>query len=276
MSDRLTDEERSLIDQAMAQRSEGEQKPRRVTMKKPRSYPDRILPKLQATGSRIAPRSAPKRNLQGISILDALKWTFVAQCARLELPDQRPVEERGFGFGMEYILIERAKLGGVKIDGGSGPDQTHEDAEVIAAIVANIPDDLGGKRMALMICEIARSGLLPNWMEGAVPRLEPVNVQTAGRFSGMGKSEVYEYHVETKRVPHPHNKSKMITRTKRTEIKWTPCRWSPSVDEIEATRRRYSDWRRALRYLRDRLNECGMLREVILSRELPPDRPWLG
>lgn len=275
MSDRLTEQEKEAIEAFLLQRDEPEEKPRRVLLKKPRPYPDRILPKLQGRPDRVERRKPVGANLKGLSIMQALEWTFVAQCASLELPDLRDIEDRGFGFGMEYILIQRAKLGGVKIDGGSGPDQTHEDAEAIAAIVANLPESLGGRRMALMICEIARSGLLPNWMEGAVPKLEPINVQTAGRYAGMGKSEPCGVYVEKYQVAHPHNKARFITRTKRHEIRWTPCRWNPSRGEIEATRQRYTDWRNALAGIRDAFSGTRVLREITLSEVLPPDRPWL-
>jgi hypothetical protein len=53
------------------------------------------------------------------------------------------VTEEGFGFGLEYVLLQRAVLG-CKIDGGQHKigGYTHEDAEVIASTVAGIPDSL--------------------------------------------------------------------------------------------------------------------------------------
>jgi hypothetical protein len=54
---------------------------------------------------------------------------------------------------------------------------THEDAEVIAATVAGTPDSLGGKRIAIRVFELARAGMAPDWMPGAVPRCLPLEVK---------------------------------------------------------------------------------------------------
>lgn len=47
----------------------------------------------------------------------------------------------------------------------------------IAITVAGIPDSLGGKRMAIRVAELARDGLTPDWMPGAVPRCMPTIVK---------------------------------------------------------------------------------------------------
>jgi hypothetical protein len=56
-------------------------------------------------------------------------------------------------------------------------EYTHEDAEVIAATVAGMPDSLSGKRIAIRVAELARAGLTPNWMPGAVPRCVPAEIK---------------------------------------------------------------------------------------------------
>lgn len=60
--------------------------------------------------------------------------------AQLELPRPKDSADEGFGFGLEYVLLQRAVLG-CKIDGGQHKigGSTHEDAEVIAATAAGIP-----------------------------------------------------------------------------------------------------------------------------------------
>ena len=65
-----------------------------------------------------------------------LEWAFRVEQAQLELPVRRGIDEEGFGFGMEYVLIESAALG-CKVDGGQHKmgSYTHADAEVIAATV---------------------------------------------------------------------------------------------------------------------------------------------
>ena len=79
--------------------------------------------------------SRPKRSM---SVQQALEWAFRVEHAQLELPEQHdPEQDHGFGFGLEYVLLQRAILG-CKVDGGQYKigSYTHEDAEVIAATVA--------------------------------------------------------------------------------------------------------------------------------------------
>jgi hypothetical protein len=106
---------------------------------------------------------------RALGVQAALEWAFRVEQAQLELPLPPDITEEGFGFGLEYVLLQRAVLG-CKIDGGQHKigGYTHEDAEVIAATVAGIPDSLGGKRMAIRVAELARAGLTPDWMPGAV------------------------------------------------------------------------------------------------------------
>lgn len=79
------------------------------------------------------------REKRKLSVRDALEWAFRNECAQLDLPDNRPIEEQGFGFGTEYILLQRLKLG-VQVDTFKGQSYPHEDAEVIAGILAVLSD----------------------------------------------------------------------------------------------------------------------------------------
>ena len=107
-----------------------------------------------------------------------LDWAFRVEKAQLELPLPKNVSEEGFGFGLEYVLLQRAALG-CKVDGGQHKmgSYTHADAEVVAATVAGMPDSLGGKRMAIYVAELARAGMTPDWMPGVVPRCVPVETK---------------------------------------------------------------------------------------------------
>ena len=116
-------------------------------------------------------RVSGTRIKRALGVQAALEWAFRIEQAQLDLPLPPDIIEEGFGFGLEYVLLQRAVLG-CKIDGGQHKigGYTHEDAEVIAATVAGIPDSLGGKRMAIRVAELACAGLTPDWMPGAVPR----------------------------------------------------------------------------------------------------------
>lgn len=89
---------------------------------------------------------------RALGVQAALEWAFRLEQAQLELPPPKDVTEEGFGFGLEYVLLQRAMLG-CKVDGGKHKmgSYTHPDAEVIAATVAGIPHSLGGIRMAIQV-----------------------------------------------------------------------------------------------------------------------------
>ncbi len=205
----------------------------------------------------------PKRSM---SVQQTLEWAFRVEHAQLELPESPdPEREQGFGFGLEYVLLQRAILG-CKVDGGQYKigSYTHEDAEVIAATVGGMPDSLGGKRMAIRVAELARAGLTPDWMPGAVPRCVPV---------------------ETKRNQHGERATTVVVGTERVSSrgKWRtvevlacPVTFSPHPQQIEAARRAYDDWWRALEWVRDGLLTGAMLRDIEVKDVMPRVTPWKG
>jgi len=75
---------------------------------------------------------------RALGVQAALEWAFRVEKAQLELPPPKDVTEEGFGFGLEYVLLQRGALG-CKVDGGQHKmgSYTHADAEVIAATVAD-------------------------------------------------------------------------------------------------------------------------------------------
>ena len=209
-------------------------------------------------------RTGSRRPKRSMSVQQALEWAFRVEHAQLELPEPPdPERGQGFGFSLEYVLMQRAALG-CKIDGGRYKmgTYTHEDAEVIAATLAGMPDHLGGKRMAIRVAELARAGLMPDWMPGAVPRCVPVNI---------------------KRNQHGERAATMVVGTERvlTRGKWRtvevlacPVRFSPHPQQIEAARRGYEDWWLALDWVRSGLSAGRMLRELDLVKMMPKVRPW--
>jgi hypothetical protein len=199
-----------------------------------------------------------------MSVQQALEWAFRVEHAQLELPEPPdPEREHGFGFGLEYVLLQRAVLG-CKVDGGQYKigSYTHEDAEVIAATVAGMPDSLGGKRMAIRVAELARAGLTPDWMPGAVPRCVPVAVKR-NQHGDRAATMV----VGTERV---------LSRGKWRTVEVLACAvtFSPHPQQIEAARRAYDDWWRALEWVRDGLRTGAMLRGLEVMLTMPKARPW--
>lgn len=203
------------------------------------------------------------RAKRALGVQAALEWAFRVEKAQLELPTRDKESEEGFGFGLEYILLQRAALG-CKIDGGRHKmdSYTHPDAEVIAATVAGLPDRLGGVRMAISIAEMARGGMTPDWLPGVVPRCVPV---------------------ETKCNQHGERAITVIVGTERVlsrgkwrtvEVLACPVTWRPHPEQIASARRGYDDWWRALDWVRDGLLAGGMLREIVLTTTMPRVCPW--
>ena len=202
---------------------------------------------------------------RALGVQAALEWGFRVEQAQLELPPPKDGAEEGFGFGLEYVLLQHAALG-CKVDGGQHKmgSYTHADAEVIAATVAGMPDSLGGIRMAICVAELARAGMTPDWMPDAVPRCVPV--ETKQNQYGKRAATIV---VGTERV---------MTRGKwRTvELLACPVTWRPHPEKIAYARRGYDEWWQALVWVRDGLIAGGVLREVEVTGTMPKVRPWLA
>jgi hypothetical protein len=133
---------------------------------------------------------------------------------------------------------------------------------VIAATMAALPDSPGGIRMALRVAELARAGMTPDWMPGAVPRCVPRDVHQ-NRYGVRAATEV----VGTAQV--------MVRGKWRTvDVLICPVTWRPHPEQMASARRGYDDWWTALDWVRDGLVAGGMLREVEVSAIMPKVRPW--
>ena len=201
---------------------------------------------------------------RAMGVQAALEWAFRVEQAQLELPPPKDVTEDGFGFGLEYVLLQRAALG-CKVDGGQHKmgSYTHPDAEVIAATVAGMPDSLGGIRTAIRVAELARAGLTPDWMSGVVPRCVPV--ETKQNQHGERAATIV---VGIERVLHRR-------RWRTVEVLACPVTWRPHPEQIASVRRSYDEWWQALDWVRDGLVAGGMMREVEVTGVMPKVRPWV-
>ena len=200
-----------------------------------------------------------------LGVQAALEWAFRVEQAQLELPPPKDVTDEGFGFGLEYVLLQRAMLG-CKVDGGQHKmgSYTHPDAEVIAATVAGMPDRLGGIRMAIQVAELARAGLTPDRMPGVVPRCVPFEIKN--NQHGERATTIV---VGTERV-------KTRGKWRTVDVLACPVTWRPHPEQIASARRGYEDWWQALDWVQDGLLEGAMLREVDVTAAMPKVRPWLA
>lgn len=116
--------------------------------------------------------------------------------------------------------------------------------------------------MAIRIAKLARAGLTPDWMPGAVPRCVPVEVRR--NQHGERATTIV---VGTERV---------LTRGKwcTVEVLACPVTFSPHPQQIASARQAYEGWRQALGWVREGLIVGGMLREVELTAVMPRAMPW--
>lgn len=147
-------------------------------------------------------------------------------------------------------------------------DRCDEDAEVIAATVAGIPDGHGGKRVAIRLAELARAGLTPDWMPGAVPRRVPIIVKQNQHGTHAGAVVAG---IERIRVRGPGSRATWKT----IDILACPVTFSPHPQQIETARRGYGDWGKELSRVREGLIAGGMFRKVEVTGAMPRARPWL-
>ena len=208
-------------------------------------------------------RAGTTKIKRALGVQAALEWAFRVEQAQLELPPPKDVTEEGFGFGLEYVLLPRAALG-CTVDGGQHKmgSYTHPDAEAIAATVAGIPQSLGGIRMAIQVAELARAGMAPDWMPGAVPRCVPLEIRN--NQHGERATTIV---VGTERV-------KTRGKWRTVELLACPVTWRPHPEQIASARRGYQDWWQALDWVRDGLLTVGMLREVEVTSAMPKAHPW--
>lgn len=212
--------------------------------------------------SRSFDRTPAKRHYGGdVSVREILEWAFRVEQAQLELPRQHEEQIYARGFGMEYVMIQRAMLG-CQVQGG-GSSEPHEDAEAVAAIVANLTEKAGGLRMAIRVSEFARAGREPDCMADVTPRIEPVEWQTTA-YGRKAKAQTLE---EIK----IYIKGKLRPRT----VQWCPVMLIPSHAVIARARADYRDWWFALSEIRRNLQASGMLRTFTVNDRMPAMEPWV-
>jgi hypothetical protein len=195
---------------------------------------------------------------RALGVQAALEWAFRVEQAQLELPPPKDVTEEGFGFGLEYVLLQRAVLG-CKVDGGQHKmgSYTHPDAEVIAATVAGMPDSLGGIRMAIQRGRTGARWADPGLDAGRRPAL---------RADGNQEQPAWRAGNNHRRR---HRAGENARQVANGRVLACPVTWRPHPEQIASARRGYEDWWQALDWVRDGLIAGGMLREVEVTAAMP-------
>lgn len=259
--DKITAEEREMINQAMEQgrvQSFGARVPARLRPSKP----------LPASGKEPAGKTPQPRRLPAeLPVKDALEWAFCTEKAGFDF-DEIGASSGGHrrGISMEQLILERHMLGNVSIDTSGGRSSPAEDAEVIASIVRSaLPWGA-----ACFVAEHARAKREPDWMKDAHPQIVPLD-WVYGRGGRRGRT------ADAARLggggwPHWKRRNRKGAIVDETVL-FTPITWAPTARQVASARRMYLDWWGNL------LDVSVALRSVKLSlfkvnSEMPPLTPW--
>ena len=196
---------------------------------------------------------APLRPKLVLPVRALLEWAFGRECARVGEEDTVPFQ---VNVGTEYVLMERMRLGGVRIDVSRGVSFPAEDAEVVASVVSSLPSAKGGMGMAVRVAELARTGRCPDWMEGA--RVVCVPEEWRQCKHGMfAKTKVVG------EVTLRHRGRKV-----RRDVTVCPVVYRPSGAQIAAARRAYLDWWGALWEIKEDLKSIPTFSVVMNLKDL--------
>ncbi|MCV2448474.1 hypothetical protein [Paracoccus sp. DMF] len=199
------------------------------------------------------PRSV--RGNREMSIMEALHWAFATEKAQLDFDLTGAHEFDRPGIDPIWRGMQMATLG-CAVDGGGGGSarDTAADAHIIASAVETLPEGCGGQRMALMVAELARAGIAPDWR--AQLRVEQDGYATV---RSMDRAGIWKY-----RTPCRH------TQVVRGEF--CPIIYTGTARCAAAKRREYLGWIGALYDLHSRLD--GALWSITLTDQFPPLAPW--
>lgn len=202
---------------------------------------------------------------RSMSVQRALEWAFRDECARLEF-DEIAESSGGVRVGVDaiWLLMQRGLLG-CKIDGG-GHSEAASDAQIIASIVAQMPPEHGGQKMAITVAELARGGMVPDWMRDARPAYHPADV-SQNQYGWTAKTED-SAHLGS-RGWQPVERKGRKGRVLKEPVLYCPVYVSPTASQIGRARRQYLQWWGALLWLRSELS-----RFMDITTAMPPLSPW--
>lgn len=196
-----------------------------------------------------------------IGVWPLLQWAFQRERVSLDFDDIGSADLVGPGFGMEYVMLQRARLG-CRVDGG-GVSPCHPDADVVASALEALPPSLGGRGMAVTMAELARAGNVPDCMIGARPACVPVAWGRDNQFGRQARTDSLGRGVYAQRG-----------RLREYDRRVCPVTYTPTATSIAAARRRYLQWWGALLHVRGTVQGRSGLSAFVLTDEMPPMEPW--
>jgi len=174
-----------------------------------------------------------------------LIWAYQDQCVG---------SVQGLPAGARSVDDDGPVVGQCSSPGGP----VHEDAEALYQAVGKLPKDIRQR-----VADCARSGLRPDWMQGAVTRAEPFRGWKRNRATGEivtndGRPVPFEYEYE---AAYRGGKAPA----------WCRIIWLNRPEQIDAAQLRYLEWWSGLAIL------AGLkLREFKACGPAAPRAPWQG
>jgi len=140
-------------------------------------------------------------------------------------------------------------------------DRTHEDAETVAAVVSGALD----WHMASRVAELARAGRRPPLVTGPVRCLPAEwNENQHGQWPAVALALPARFPGGVWRKAMKDRKGR-----DRYEGFCTPVTYDPTPQQVTSSRRAYLEWWAALHEVRERLISAPVLRDYLLTAEMP-------
>ncbi|WP_312526743.1 hypothetical protein [Paracoccus sp. (in: a-proteobacteria)] len=214
-------------------------------------------------------RRVPYRAPERLNIEQALTWAFANECAGIDFDKFGASEFERVGIDPLWRAAQMKILGTMVQGGGSNPPA--HDAQVIASFVEQLPDQFGGRRMAIQIVDLARARKAPDWGQGVRMACVPFEgfemCDCDGEPSGDGLFLMGAVRTDG---------SPWVWRDRwrtRQERRGRYCRvtYTGTAASINAARANYQAWVTALIYLQAHLSRALAIQ---ITDELPTFSPW--
>lgn len=198
-----------------------------------------------------------------MTIQQALEWAFATEKAQLDFDEYGSREFERVAVDPIWVMARRAELG-CKVDGG-GSSSPATDAQIIAAVVEGLPENLGGRRMATQIAELARARRVPDWEPAVKPGVAPASwawCDQEGRWTATVRPKAGS--------PWCWRSRQRKRRERRGDV--CPIIYTGTAASVAAQHRAYLAWWAALLELWHQLR--GALHSIEISDDMPPMAPW--
>lgn len=196
---------------------------------------------------------------RAMPIRQAVEWAFATERARLDFGDVpgRDIPEAS----PLYTVMRRGALG-CAIDGGGSSLPAH-DADMIAAVLAKLPSELGGRKTALRVAELARAGQAEDWGASLKAACIPVEWRAENQKGRTAATVLVRY-----------ERVEVRGRVREFEVRMCPVTFTATGARKAAARAAWTKWRNALAWLAETLAAQRALDRITIAPGLPPSEPW--